>query len=249
MRRQELSNISMDLTVLYEDNHIIAVEKEAGILSQQDISGESSLLDMVREYIRVKYNKPGNVFLGLVHRLDRPVSGVMVFARTSKAASRLHEQFLGRQVNKLYLALVPKTPIPVDTWISLKQSILKRKGYSEITDEKTACSKPVSLRYRLLGSDSTYSLLLIDLHSGKKHQIRAQLSSQGMPIIGDKKYGSHEKCGEDSICLHALHLSFTHPTQKTIINLFSPPPPRIYNKFSEFIDTDKIVSIIENSRK
>jgi len=222
----------MNLKILHEDNHIIAVDKEAGILSQQDITGVPSLLDHTREFIREKYNKPGNVFLGLVHRLDRDVSGVIIFAKTSKAAKRLHAEFLSRRVNKMYVALVPVNhALEKEKWTHLEQNILKIKGGSRITEKETTLTKKAKLEYIEIASDEKYSLLCINLLTGRKHQIRAQLSSIGMPIAGDEKYGSSEKYKNNSICLHSFYLKLKHPTKEEQVEIISEIPELFTVKF------------------
>jgi 23S rRNA pseudouridine1911/1915/1917 synthase len=227
----------MKLHILYEDNHIIAVEKEAGILSQQDSSGVPSLLDMVKDYIKKKYDKPGKVFLGLVHRIDKPASGVMVFARTSKAAQRLHREFAGRHVKKMYAALVERNRrIERDTWIECEDRLVRKRGYSERAGAESKKVKTATMRYRELASNERYALLLVELHTGRKHQIRAQLASQSMPVVGDGAYGSREKLIDGSICLHAVHLRFMHPTKKEPVELYSQIPERISNRIK--IDND-----------
>ena len=236
----------MKLNVLYEDNHIIAVEKEAGILSQQDSSGGPSLLDMVKDYIKKKYVKPGKVFLGLVHRIDKPVSGVMVFARTSKAAQRLHREFAGRTVKKMYAVLVERNrQIGRDTWIEREDRLVRKRGYSERAGAESRNVKTASMRYREIASNDQYALLLVELHTGRKHQIRAQLAAQRMPVVGDAAYGSKEKLSDGAICLHAVYMRFMHPTKKEEVELYSQIPERISDRIK--IDDAlwrKIVTII-----
>jgi 23S rRNA pseudouridine1911/1915/1917 synthase len=234
----------MKVHILYEDNHIIAVEKEAGILSQQDSSGVPSLLDMVKDYLKKKYDKPGKVFLGLVHRIDKPVSGIMVFARTSKAAQRLHQEFAGRLVKKMYIALVERSgQIEQDTWIECEDRLVRKRGYSERADSESRKVQTARMRYRGLASNDRYTLLLVELHTGRKHQIRAQLAAQNMPVVGDAAYGSREKLVDGAICLHAVYIRFMHPTKKEPLELFSQIPERISNRIK--ID-DNLVRKIEN---
>lgn len=235
----------MKLQILYEDNHLLAVEKEPGILSQMDSSGVPSLLEMVKDYIQLKYNKPGRVFLGLVHRLDKPVSGIMVFARTSKAAERLHREFAGRHIVKAYIALVETAkPGSDDGWIECEDRLVGRRGYSEKADDTSRNVKTAKLRYRVIAANQRYALLLVHLLTGRKHQIRAQLSMQGMPIVGDETYESTEPLPDGSICLHAAYLRFRHPTKEEMIELFSNVPERIEERIG--IDDDmrrRIISI------
>ncbi|HOT44717.1 MAG TPA: RluA family pseudouridine synthase [Spirochaetota bacterium] len=238
----------MKLTILFEDNHIIAVEKEAGILSQGDSSGEPSLLDEVRDYIKERYNKPGKVFIGLVHRLDRPVSGIMVFARTSKAAERLHREFAGRGVIKMYLALVEKKgALPSDEWVECEDELVGKRGYSERAGSGSRNVRTAKMRYRLAVSNGRYALLLVHLLTGRKHQIRAQLSMRGMPIVGDETYGSGERLPDGSICLHAAYMGFRHPVKDERVELFSEAPRRIAERI-EADDTirEKIISSLDN---
>jgi 23S rRNA pseudouridine1911/1915/1917 synthase len=211
-----------DLHILYEDNHLIAVNKPSGILVQSDASGSLSLMDMTKEYIRKKHCKPGNVFLGLVHRLDRPVSGVVLFARTSKSASRISRQLRSRTVEKTYRALVHGELNPPSGSLL---SFLKKgeKKVSQATeDEKEA--KKASLSYRTLRTEGGKSLLEILLHTGRKHQIRAQLAGAGHPIEGDLKYGAPYALKGGTIRLAAVSLSFRHPTRNERITIEVPPP-------------------------
>jgi 23S rRNA pseudouridine1911/1915/1917 synthase len=235
----------LKFSILYEDNHIIAVEKEAGILSQGDSSGDPSLLDMVRGYIKEKYNKSGKVFLGLVHRLDKPVSGIMVFARTSKAAERLSREFAGRGVIKMYIALVECKNLPAGSdWIDCEDRLVEKRGYSEKAGSDSRNVKTAKLRYRIMASNERYALLLVHLLTGRKHQIRAQLSMRGMPIAGDETYGSTEKLPAGSICLHAVYLCFKHPVKDDQVELFSKAPKRIAERI-EMGDTvkEKIITL------
>jgi len=219
-------------TVLYEDNHLLVVVKEAGLLAQGDATGDASLLDLCKEYIREKYAKPGDVFLGLVHRLDRPVSGVMAFARTSKAAARLSAQFRGRSVRKLYWAVVEGRPAEsaglLRHWLA--ESAGERK--STVRQEPEAGAREASLRYRVLATETARALLEIELLTGYKHQIRAQLAAMGCPVVGDFKYDTRpqparvERVFEGrAIALHARELALTHPTRKEPVVCTAPLPP------------------------
>ena len=197
------------INVLYEDNHIIVVEKPYNVLSQGDSTGDLSLLDMVKQYIKEKYHKPGNVYLGLVHRLDRPVGGIMVFARSSKAASRLCKCFNEHQVQKKYLAIVHgKLDKEEDEWIDY---ILKGSdGKSIISPD----GKKAILQYKVLDYNTEYdcSLVSILLKSGRHHQIRVQFSSRNHPLCGDKRYGIDDSDGQ--LCLFSYRLEFEHPVTK-----------------------------------
>ena len=210
------------LQILYEDNHLIAVYKPAGILVQGDISHEISLLDMVKDYIKKQYNKPGEVFLGLVHRLDRPVGGVVLFARTSKSASRLSVQWRQRSLTKIYWALVHgKMPRPFGRLTSF---LKKRRQKVSLTDETHKRAQEAALTYSTLFVRGKVSLLEVRLHTGRKHQIRVQLAAEGCPIVGDRKYGAPERREDGTICLVAKSLTFMHPTRPETMYIEAPAP-------------------------
>jgi 23S rRNA pseudouridine1911/1915/1917 synthase len=211
-----------NLKVLYEDNHLLAVHKPAGILVQGNISGEITLLDAAKEYIRKKYSKPGRVFLGLVHRLDRPVSGVVLFARTSKAASRISEQFRSRAVTKVYWALVHGKMNPGE---GLLVSYLKKEGKSVLlADEETPEAREAVLSYKTLAVKGDQSRLEIILKTGRKHQIRVQLAAVGCPVVGDVRYGAPYATQDKTIRLLARSLTFKHPTRSETIHIEAPDP-------------------------
>ena len=211
------------LDILYLDNHLIAVRKPAGILTQSDDSGGVSLMDQVKDWIKTEYKKPGKVFLGLVHRLDRPVSGIVVFARTSKGASRLSEQFRKQTTKKTYRALVEGTPQPQQA--SLKHYLRKEKSLkATVFPRATPKAKEALLDYEVIETLQNTSLLDIHLHTGRFHQIRAQLAFIGHPIFGDKKYGAHSALPEGQIALHALRMLLNHPTSKEEIIIDCPSP-------------------------
>ncbi|MFO7462288.1 MAG: RluA family pseudouridine synthase [Desulfatiglandales bacterium] len=221
-RKQNGIFSAKDLQVLFEDNHLIAVNKPAGVLVQGDASAALSLMDITREYIRKKYCKPGNVFLGLVHRLDRPVSGVVLFAKTSKAASRISEQLRSRTVEKIYWALVHGTPSPPAGTI---RSFLKSEGKkAKPVREGETNAKEAVLMYRTIRATEGKSLLEIRLLTGRKHQIRAQLSGVGHPIEGDVKYGAPSRLKNGTMRLMARSLSFRHPTRNERITIHAPAP-------------------------
>lgn len=208
----------ISMKVLYEDNHIIVVNKDSGEIVQGDKTGDVPLSDIVKEYIREKYNKPGNVFLGVVHRLDRPVSGVVVFARTSKALSRLNDMFRNGDVHKTYLALTAgKPPIPADTltsWLVRNEKQNKSYCYNhEVPDSKKAV-----LSYKEAGHTDNYTLLEVELKTGRHHQIRCQLASIGCPIKGDLKYGARRSNPDGSISLVSANITFVHPVSKQLMS-------------------------------
>jgi len=209
----------MNIKVLYEDNHIIAVVKPAGLLTQGDMSGEPCLMDEVKKYLKEKYNKPGNVFLGLVHRLDKPVQGIVLFGKTSKGASRLSEQFRNHTIQKIYHAIVYGKPKQLKG--SLKEKVSKisffaegftKKSDKELLDEikKATKTRTAELEYEVLKSNEKYSLLKIMPKTGRFHQIRIQMSQLGCPIVGDNKYGG-TSMGKD-IALAATAISFKSAT-------------------------------------
>ena len=212
------------MKVLYEDNHIIVVNKESGEIVQGDKTGDTPLSDIVKDYIKVKYQKPGNVFLGVVHRLDRPVSGAVVFARTSKALSRLNEMFRRGEVHKTYWAIVKNKPkadaATLVSWIVRNEKQNKSYAY----DHEVKDSKKAVLDYRLIASGDTYHRLEIRLHTGRHHQIRCQLAAMGCPIKGDLKYGSQRSNADGSISLLSRHTEFLHPVSKQLIAVDAPLP-------------------------
>jgi 23S rRNA pseudouridine1911/1915/1917 synthase len=205
--------------ILYEDNHLIAVYKKPSDLSQSDKTGDAALDSEVKKYIAEKYNKPGDVFLGVVHRLDRPVGGVMLFARTSKALERMNEIFRTREVRKTYLAIVNERPPEDEAVLThyLKKNEKQNKTY--VYDNEVNGSKQASLSYKLAGGSDRYFLLEIELYSGRHHQIRAQLAKIGCPVKGDLKYGYPRSNEDGSICLFARRLEFIHPVKKEKISI------------------------------
>lgn len=210
--------------ILYEDNHLIAVNKLPGEIVQGDKTGDATLTDAVKQYIKTKYDKPGEVFLGVVHRLDRPVSGVVVFARTSKALARMNELFRERKTEKVYWAVVnQQPPKEKDTLVHfLRKNEQKNKSYA--SDSALPGSLRCELSYELLASSDRYFLLEVHPLTGRHHQIRVQLSTMGCIIKGDLKYGAERSNEDGSIHLHARKLSFTHPVSKQEINVVAPVP-------------------------
>ena len=211
------------LDILYLDNHLIAVCKPAGMLTQPDDSGKFSLMDMVKGWIKTEYKKPGKVFLGLVHRLDRNVSGVVMFARTSKGASRISEQFRQKTTKKIYRALVEGTPEPQQA--SLRHYLRKEKSLkATVFPRATINAKEALLNYEVIENFADTSLIEIRLYTGRFHQIRAQLSVIGHPIVGDKKYGASSALPVERIALHAQSMTLKHPTSKEEIVIDCPLP-------------------------
>ncbi|MBT6881907.1 MAG: RluA family pseudouridine synthase [Flavobacterium sp.] len=213
-----------NLEVLFEDNHLLIVNKKSGDIVQGDKTGDKPLSDVVKEYIKEKYNKPGEVFLGVVHRLDRPTSGVIIFARTSKALERLNKMLRERTISKTYWAVVKNTPLKEkDSLIHFLKKNPKNNKSTVFTKE-TDASKKAILHYLVIKKLDNYSLLKIDLETGRHHQIRAQLAYIGSPIKGDLKYGASRSNKDGSIHLHARKISFTHPVSKENISVLAPIP-------------------------
>lgn len=209
-----MARLQSGLQVIYEDNHIIAVNKPAGVLVQGDKTGDAILPDMVKEYIKVRYQKPGDVFLGLIHRLDRPVSGVVVFARTSKALTRLNEMMKAREIHKTYFAMV--FPRPEEFEGELTHHIIKsdEKNIVKALTRPRSGSKEAILTYKVMAELDGKVLLSVNPLTGRPHQIRAQLSKIGSPIIGDLKYGATYALPKQSIGLHCYEMKFIHPVKK-----------------------------------
>ena len=212
------------MKVVYEDNHIIIVAKSSGEIVQGDKTGDVPLSETVKQYIKEKYHKPGNVFLGVVHRLDRPVSGLVVFAKTSKALSRLCNMFRDGEVHKTYWAITKNAPKQsqgtVTSWLVRNEK--QNKSYSY--DHEVPNSKKAILKYRLIGHTDNYSLLEVNLLTGRHHQIRCQLASIGCAIKGDLKYGAQRSNPDGSISLLSRRVQFTHPVSKEQMDIFSPIP-------------------------
>ena len=220
------------MTVVYEDNHLIIVNKTASEIVQGDKTGDTPLSETVKQYIKEKYAKPGNVFLGVVHRLDRPVSGLVVFAKTSKAPARLNEMFRNSEVKKTYWAIVKQRP-PQDEGELVNYLVRNEKqNKSYAYDKEVKNSKKAVLHYRLIGHSQNYFLLEVDLKTGRHHQIRCQLAKMGCPIKGDLKYGFARSNPDGSICLHAHRVKFVHPVSKELIDVTAPlPPGNLWNGF------------------
>ena len=222
------------MTVLYEDNHIIIINKAAGEIVQGDKTGDESLCDTMKAYIKEKYAKPGNVFIGLPHRLDRPVSGVVVFAKTSKALERLNRMFSEGSVKKIYWALTKGIPVPaeaeLESWILRNEKMNKSFSYPK----EVKGSKRAVLHYRLAAASQNYNLIEVELKTGRHHQIRCQLSSIGCPIKGHLKYGAQRSNPDGSISLHARYIEFVHPVSKELIAVTAPlPKDRLWQSFEK----------------
>ncbi|AIZ42515.1 RluA family pseudouridine synthase [Cellulophaga baltica] len=213
-----------NLLVIYEDNHLIAINKRPGDIVQGDKTGDVPLSDVVKEYIKIKYTKPGNVYLGVAHRLDRPTSGIVVFAKTSKALPRLNKLFAEKDAKKTYWAVVknqpPKQKDLLTHW--LKRNTKQNKSYANTKEVPE--SKKAILSYTVAKKLDNYFLLEIDLHTGRHHQIRAQLTAIGCVIKGDLKYGADRSNKDGRIHLHARKLSFIHPVKKEAITILAEPP-------------------------
>ena len=212
------------MKVIYEDTHIIIVAKQSGEIVQGDKTGDKPLSETVKDYIKEKYQKPGAVFLGVVHRLDRPVAGLVVFARTSKALSRLNRMFAEGEVHKTYWAIVPSRPMPQEATLThwLVRNEQQNKSYAYDTEKPG--SKRAVLKYRLIAQGDRYSLLEIQLMTGRHHQIRCQLAKIGCPIRGDLKYGAPRSNADGSISLLSRRVEFVHPVSKLTIIAEAPVP-------------------------
>jgi len=217
----------MHLQVLYEDNHIIAVNKPAGYLVQGDVTGDRPVSEYVKEYIKIQYSKPGDVFLGVIHRLDRPVSGVLLYARTSKGLTRMNELFKNRQVEKTYWAITMGQPDPMEgelTHFILKDKEKNKVKAFETMSRRAVGAKKAKLNYKMLGRVGNHILIEVKPKTGRPHQIRVQLSKLGTPIKGDIKYGATALNDNGSIHLHSRSLSFIHPVKKIPIQITANPP-------------------------
>lgn len=212
------------MKVVYEDNHLIIVFKESGEIVQGDKTGDVPLSETVKAYIKDKYHKPGNVFLGVVHRLDRPVAGLVVFARTSKALSRLNEMFRKGEIHKTYWAITKQCPAEAQATLMNWLTRNERQNKSYVYDREVPGSKKSILEYRVIGHSNRYHLLEIRLMTGRHHQIRSQLAHIGCPIKGDLKYGAERSNPDGSISLLSHHVEFVHPVSKETISLDSPLP-------------------------
>lgn len=212
------------MEILYEDNHLIVVNKAAGEIVQADKTGDTPLSDTIKQYLKERYQKPGNVFLGVVHRLDRPTSGIVLFAKTSKALSRMNELFRKDKVEKWYHAIVERPPQEHEATLThfLKKNTQQNKSY--VVSEETPGAKEAKLHYQVLTESDRYALIEVQLYTGRHHQIRVQLGAVGAIIRGDLKYGARRSLPDGAISLHAYRLRFTHPVSGALIDLTAPYP-------------------------
>lgn len=234
------------MEVLYDDNHIIIVSKNSSEIVQGDKTGDKPLSETVAAWIKEKYCKPGNVFVGVTHRLDRPVSGVVVFAKTSKALSRLNDMFRDGNVSKRYLAIVknlpPKPEGELTHWLVRNEKQNRSYAY----DSEKPGSKKAVLKYRLLGSSVNYHLMEVELLTGRHHQIRCQLAKMGCPIKGDLKYGAERSNPDASISLHAYCVSFEHPVSHKRITVYAPiPGDSLWQSFRDVIPQETPATLSE----
>ena len=218
---KNLSN-SMNLDILFEDNHLIIINKKPGDIVQKDKTNDISLLEIVKEYLKRKYNKPGNVYLGLIHRIDRPTSGLVMFAKTSKALSRMNNMLKGKMIVKTYWAITKNKPEKKSSQLVHWLKKNEKKNKSTHFSRETKNAKKAILDYTIIKELENYFLLEIIMRSGRHHQIRCQLQAIGCPIKGDLKYGAKRSNSDGSIDLHAKHLKFIHPVTKKEINLNAP---------------------------
>ncbi|WP_396157670.1 RluA family pseudouridine synthase [Flavobacterium sp.] len=213
-----------NLLILHEDNHLIVINKRAGDIVQGDKTGDKPLSEVVKEYVKEKYNKPGEVFLGVVHRLDRPTSGIVVFARTSKALTRLNEMFSNRETQKTYWAIVKNRPENAEATLVHYLKRNEKNNTSKAHLKEVPESKKASLEYKIIKELDNYFALEINLHTGRHHQIRAQLAAISCPIKGDLKYGFDRSNPDGGIHLHARKLVFIHPVTKNLLQIIAETP-------------------------
>ncbi|WP_018674669.1 RluA family pseudouridine synthase [Riemerella columbina] len=218
----------MDITeqIIYEDNHLFIINKKAGQLVQGDKTGDASLLDLIKDFIKVRDQKPGNVYLGLVHRIDRPTSGLVIYAKTSKALSRLTQMIKNREIQKTYWAVVPKEMVSPSQRLVHYLKKNEKNNKAIVFPRVTEGAKQAILTYQVIKTLDHYQLLEIDLETGRHHQIRAQLSKIGIPIKGDLKYGAPRSNPDGGISLHARRLQFIHPVSKEPLDIVAPIPQR-----------------------
>jgi len=216
--------VNQELEILYEDNHLFAVNKKVSDIVQGDKTGDISLDKKIKAFIKTKDHKPGEVYLGIPHRLDRPVSGVIIYTKTSKGLSRMNEIFREKEVKKIYWAIVKNKPEKVSGTLEHYIRKNQKQNKSYLHDKEVTGSKLARLSYQCIGASDNYYLLEVDLHTGRHHQIRAQLASIGCPVKGDLKYGFPRSNKNTGISLHARELSFIHPVKKTPLSIIAPVP-------------------------
>lgn len=232
----------MGLQVIFEDNHLIAVNKPAGMLVHADATEDATLEDFVKEYIKIRYKKPGAVFLGTIHRIDRPVSGAIVFARTSKALTRMNELFKNREVEKKYWAITQDRPMPISGALEHYLAKDRDKNMALIYDKmsnraKANKAKKARLTYELIASADNRNVLEVRLETGRPHQIRVQLAHIGTPIVGDLKYGAPFAMNDATIGLHSRSISFVHPVKKEPVSITADPPlNEEWSRFAEVLN-------------
>ena len=214
----------MQEQIVFEDNHLLVISKKAGQLVQGDKTGDLSLLDLIKNFIKIRDQKPGNVFLGLVHRIDRPTSGLVIYAKTSKALSRLTQMVKNREIKKTYWAVVPKSEIPKKQRLVNYLQKNEKNNKATVFPKATDGAKEAILNYEIIKILDNFQLLEVDLETGRHHQIRAQLAKIGVPIKGDLKYGSARSNPDGGIHLHARQLEFLHPVTKENIKITAPVP-------------------------
>jgi 23S rRNA pseudouridine1911/1915/1917 synthase len=216
--------MQQDIDILYEDNHLIILNKHSGEIVQGDRTGDKPLSDMLKEFIKVRDNKQGNVFMGVIHRIDRPVSGAVIFAKTGKALERMNNLVRERAIKKTYLAIVRNRPPKEQDTIEhfLSKNEMQNKSY--VVSRNAYGAQRASLTYKLVGTSDRFFLLEIDLHTGRHHQIRAQLAAIGCPIKGDLKYGDRRSNSDGSISLHSHKVEFIHPIKKEQVTVIAPAP-------------------------
>jgi 23S rRNA pseudouridine1911/1915/1917 synthase len=222
--KEKIVSTKDNLQIIHEDNHIIVINKRVGDIVQGDSTGDKPLSDIVKEYIKIKYNKPGDVFLGVVHRLDRPTTGIVVFAKTSKALTRLNEIFKNRETQKTYWAIIKNTPPKEKDTLTHFLKRNSKNNTSKAHLKEIPDSKLASLSYQIFKKLDNYFALEIDLHTGRHHQIRAQLQAIGCPIKGDLKYGFNRSNSDGGIHLHAKKLTLKHPVSKEVITFTAAAP-------------------------
>ncbi len=212
------------MEIIYEDNHLIIVNKSCGEIVQGDRTGDKPLVEMVKDYLKTKYDKPGNVFCGVIHRLDRPVMGLVVFAKTSKALSRMNRLFQEREVRKIYWAITRNKPVEKEGTLTNYIYSVEKNNKSYISSSPENGALKAVLDYRVISESDNYHLIEVELHTGRKHQIRVQLSSIGCPIKGDLKYGYQRSNPDGGISLQAHRIVFVHPVSGELIDVTAPVP-------------------------